>query len=50
MNFSVLSWNVIGLGRYEKRLLVKDIMNTSSVEMLFKLELKMKSIPHYFMR
>lgn len=45
MNFSVLSWNVRGLSHYEKRLLVKDIVNASSVEMLFLLESEMKSMP-----
>lgn len=49
MFFSILSWNVRGLGRLEKRLQVKDIVNSSSVEIVVLIESKLKSIPRAFM-
>lgn len=48
MHFSILSWNVRCLGRFEKRLQVKDTINCSSVEFLVLVELKFKSIPRAF--
>lgn len=49
MNFSILSWNIRGLGRVEKRLQVKDIINSSSVDIVVLLETKLKSIPRSFL-
>lgn len=49
MSFSILAWNVRGLGRYDKRVLIKDIVSSSSVELLILVESKMRSIPPAFM-
>lgn len=49
MSFSILSWNVYGLGRVEKRMQIKDIVNSSSMELLVFVGFKMKSIPCAFM-
>lgn len=50
MNFSILSWNVKGIGRVEKHLQIKDIVNSSSVELVVQLETKLKSISRNFLR
>lgn len=50
MNFSILSWKVRSLGKLEKRLQVKDMVNSISVELVVLQETKMKSIPRSFLR
>lgn len=50
MSFSIQAWNVRGLGRFDKRSIVKDIVRSSSVELLVLVEYKLKSLPRAFMR
>lgn len=42
MNFSILSWNVRGLGRPEKRSIVNEVARLSKVEIVFLQESKLK--------
>lgn len=50
MSFSILAWNVRGLGRLDKRRIVKDIVQSSSMELLVLVESKLKSLPRTFLR
>lgn len=44
MNFSILSWNIHGLGSLDERNLVKDMVKTSDVEIVFLQESKLQSM------
>lgn len=50
MNFFILSWNVRGIGRAEKRMQIKDIVNSSSLEMILLLETKFRSMSQTLLR
>lgn len=49
MNFFILSWNVRGIGKVEKYLHIKDIVNSSFVGLFVLLETKLKSISRVFL-
>lgn len=49
MNLSILSWNVRGFGKAEKRMQIKDIVNSGSMEVVVLLEKKIQINPSFLL-